>query len=69
MTQHVFTLTENYRVMEDPVFGNILKNLRTGNLSDRGAERLMRQCLHLQNNEAKEEKNRKRPWNGVAVHL
>jgi len=26
MTQNVFTLTENYRAMEDPVFGNILKN-------------------------------------------
>ena len=54
MTQNVFTLTENYRAMEDPVFGNILKNLRTCTLSDTGAERLMRQCLHLQNNESRE---------------
>jgi len=40
--------------MEDPGFGNILKNLRKGNLSDTGAKHLMRQCLHLQKDESRE---------------
>ena len=54
MTQNVLTLKENYQAMKDPVFGNILKNLRTGNLSDRGAKHLMGQCLLLRNNDVRE---------------
>lgn len=44
MTNHVFVLTENFRV-KDPIFRNLLKKLRIGELDDDGAERLMKQNL------------------------
>ena len=51
LTQNVFTLTDNYRTVEDPVFGQILERLRIGRATKEDANRLLEQGLFFQTQE------------------
>ena len=51
LTDNVFTLTENYRTIQDPVFGEILERLRIGRSTEDDAARLVKQALFHQSRE------------------
>ena len=47
LTENVFQLSTNYRSIGDPVFAELLNDMRPGTPSQENAERLVRQSLHF----------------------
>ena len=54
LAENVFTLTENYRTINDPLFGQILERLRVGMSTEADAERLMCQFLPNQDDDKRD---------------